>query len=79
MFAKLSVKGRNLAPLFKWLTEQKTQPEGPGAVSWNFNKFLLDRKGQAVYRFGSKTEPLSKELVEAIEKLLSNPAGTAPL
>jgi glutathione peroxidase-family protein len=76
MFSKISVKGRKQAPLYKWLTEQKTRPEGPGNVTWNFNKFLVDRGGKAVYRFGSKTDPLSKELVEAVEKLLSEPAAS---
>jgi glutathione peroxidase len=72
MFSKISVKGKGKAPLYKWLTEQKTSPEGPGAVSWNFNKFLVDRTGHAMYRFGSKTEPLSEEMVTAIRELLSN-------
>jgi len=71
MFSKSSVKGKSMAPLYKWLTEQKTAPEGPGSISWNFNKFLVDRNGRAVYRFGSKTEPLSDELVKAVESLLS--------
>jgi glutathione peroxidase len=74
MFAKISVKGKNQAPLYKWLTSQPSEPEGPGAVSWNFNKFLLNRKGQVVCRFGSKTEPLSKELVDGVKKLLAEPA-----
>jgi glutathione peroxidase-family protein len=74
MFSKISVKGRGMAPLYKWLTEQKTSPEGPGGISWNFNKFLVNRSGQAVYRYGSKTEPLKDELIKAMETLLSEPA-----
>jgi glutathione peroxidase-family protein len=74
MFSKVSVKGRGMVPLYKWLTVQKTRPEGPGAISWNFNKFLVNRSGQAVYRFGSKIEPLSDEIVRAVETLLSEPA-----
>jgi glutathione peroxidase-family protein len=75
MFSKISAKGRGMAPLYKWLTAQKTAPEGPGAVSWNFNKFLVNRSGQAVYRFGSKTDPLADELVRAVEALLSEKAS----
>jgi glutathione peroxidase-family protein len=78
MFSKISVKGKGKAPLFKWLTEQKTSPEGPGAVSWNFNKFLVNRSGRAVYRFGSKIEPLSEEMVSAVKKLLAEPAQAPP-
>jgi glutathione peroxidase len=74
LFSKISVRGKNSAPLYKWLTKQKTAPEGPGAVSWNFNKFLLDRSGKPVYRFGSKVEPLSEELITALKKLLAEPA-----
>jgi glutathione peroxidase-family protein len=74
MFSKISVKGRGMAPLYKWLTAQKTAPEGPGAISWNFNKFLVNRSGRAVSRFGSKTVPLSDELIRAVETLLAEPA-----
>jgi glutathione peroxidase-family protein len=74
MFSKISVKGKNMAPLYRWLTGQKTVPEGPGAVTWNFNKFLVNRGGLAVYRFGSKTIPLSDELIRAVETLLAEPA-----
>jgi glutathione peroxidase-family protein len=74
MFSKISVKGRGMAPLYKWLNAQKTGPEGPGGISWNFNKFLVNRSGQAVYRYGSKTEPLADELIRAVETLLSEQA-----
>jgi glutathione peroxidase len=73
MFAKISVKGKNQAPLYRWLTRQPSAPEGPGGISWNFNKFLLTRNGQVAYRFGSKTEPLSKEIIAAAEGLLAEP------
>jgi glutathione peroxidase len=78
MFAKISVKGKDQAPLYHWLTRQEGKPEGPGPVSWNFNKFLLDRKGQVVYRFGTKTEPMAKEVLEAVEALLREPAFSRP-
>jgi glutathione peroxidase-family protein len=71
MFSKISVKGKGMVPLYKWLTGQKTAPEGPGAITWNFNKFLVNRGGLAVSRFGSKTEPLSDELIRAVEALLA--------
>ena len=74
MFSKISVKGKGMAPLYKWLTEQKTSPQGPGNISWNFNKFLVNRAGRAVFRFGSKTEPLSDELIQALETLLEEKA-----
>jgi glutathione peroxidase len=74
MFSKISVKGRGMSPLYKWLTAQKTAPEGPGAITWNFNKFLVNRKGMVVSRFGSKTEPLSDPIIRAVETLLAEQA-----
>jgi len=71
MFAKISVRGRDIAPLYDWLTRQDTAPEGPGKITWNFNKFLVDRRGRAVFRFGSRTVPDAPELVAALEKLLA--------
>lgn len=65
MFEKITVKGDQQHPLYAWLTSNK------GAVSWNFNKFLVDRQGQVLQHFGSKVEPLSGELVGAIEAALA--------
>lgn len=59
-------------PLYGYLTGVDTKPTGKGKVKWNFEKFLLDRKGNVVGRFGSGVEPTSKELTEAIEKALAN-------
>jgi glutathione peroxidase len=59
-------------PLYGYLTGVDTKPAGKGKVKWNFEKFLLDRKGNVVGRFGSGVEPTSKELTEAIEKALAN-------
>ena len=67
MMAKISVKGADQHPLYRALT---TQSEPPGDVTWNFNKFLLDRDGAIVARFESGVEPLSDELTSAIEALL---------
>jgi glutathione peroxidase len=71
MFAKISVKGDDIAPLYKFLTAQETQPEGKGNISWNFNKFLLDRKGNVACRFGTRLKPSDPKLVAAVEKLLA--------
>jgi len=68
MFGKISVKGKGMHPLYKYLTEQSPLP---GAISWNFNKFLCDRQGHVVARFGSKVKPDSPELLEALGKALT--------
>jgi glutathione peroxidase len=70
MFAKISVKGGKIHPLYRFLTSKETNPEFSGSISWNFNKFLVDRSGKVVARFGSKEEPESQKVVSAIEQAL---------
>lgn len=70
MFSKISVKGKDQHPLYAFLTDERANPGFGGAITWNFNKFLVGRDGKVVGRFGSKVEPDSKELVDALEKAL---------
>jgi len=58
VFAKINVNGKDQDPLYKWL---KSNEGFEGDISWNFNKFLLDSKGQVVKRYGSKTAPAEIE------------------
>lgn len=72
MFAKISVKGDDIHPLYKFLTEAAPMQSGSaGPVTWNFNKFLIGRDGSVVGRYDSKVEPLSPELIGEIEKALA--------
>lgn len=66
LFSKISVKGKDIDPLYQYLT-QETQFKGD--ISWNFNKFLVDKNGQVIAKFGSMTDPLSKEITSGIENL----------
>ena len=70
MFAKISVKGREKAPLYQFLTDKRANPSTGGEIGWNFTKFLADRNGQVIARFASKVAPDSPELVSAIEAAL---------
>ena len=70
MFAKISVKGKDIHPLYAFLTSKESNPEFGGAISWNFNKFLIGRDGAILARFGSRTDPGDKELVDAVEQAL---------
>jgi len=70
MFAKISVKGSKIHPLYQFLTSKETDPEFAGAISWNFNKFLVDRSGKIVARFSSKDEPESEKVVQSVEQAL---------
>lgn len=69
MMAKVATKGPDRSPVYAALTEGT--PEGiRGEIRWNFTKFLVDRDGRVVARFEPKVEPLSDELVSAVERLL---------
>lgn len=66
MFAKSSVKGKEMNPLFAALT--KASGKAPG---WNFHKYLLDKEGKLIANYGSSVSPDDKNLVAAIEKALA--------
>ncbi|MCQ2295610.1 MAG: glutathione peroxidase [Bacteroidales bacterium] len=69
MFSKIDVNGAEAHPIYQWL---KSQPKGRGtmgnAIKWNFTKFLLDREGHVVGRYGSIVTP--ERLEQELKKLL---------
>ena len=67
LFSKISVKGKDIAPLYQYLT---TESGLNGDISWNFNKFLVSADGKVVARFGSKTTPEADELIRKLEEIL---------
>ena len=70
MFSKISVKGKDIHPLYAFLTSKELHPESGGAISWNFNKFLIGRDGAVLAHYGSRTAPEDSELIAAIEQAL---------
>jgi glutathione peroxidase len=72
MFEKIDVNGDTACPLYKYLTGLETEPKGAGRISWNFEKFLLNRDGKVVARFEPQTKPDAPVLVAKIEKELSS-------
>lgn len=68
MFAKIKVNGEQTHPLYRYLKSQQPGILGSESIKWNFTKFLIDKEGKVVDRFGSSTKPKSLESV--IEKLL---------
>ncbi|HEX8267329.1 MAG TPA: glutathione peroxidase [Pyrinomonadaceae bacterium] len=71
MFAKISVLGEDQEPLYKYLTSKETNPQYAGDITWNFNKFLVDKNGKILARFTSKDTPQSEAVTQAIEKALA--------
>jgi glutathione peroxidase len=69
LFDKIDVNGTNKSPLYSILTDNDVT--GKGDIKWNFEKFLIDKKGNVVVRFPSSVEPTSDKLISALEKELS--------
>jgi glutathione peroxidase len=70
LFSKISVKGDDIHPLYQCLTSPETNGEFGGPITWNFNKFLIDREGTTIARFPSEMDPLAPQITEAIEAAL---------
>jgi glutathione peroxidase len=72
MFSKISVKGKNMAPLYQYLTSKEINGVEDAPVKWNFQKFLVDGEGKLVRSFGPKTTVEEQEFLDAVEVLLAN-------
>ncbi len=72
MFGKITVKGEDAHPLYRYLTDQP-EPIG-GSVQWNFQKYLVNRRGEVVAKFAPGTRPSDGDLVKQIEALLADRA-----
>ena len=70
LFAKIDVNGPNTHPLFTWLKIQAKGILGTESIKWNFTKFLVDRSGKVVDRYGSNVTPT--ELEQVIAELVAN-------
>lgn len=68
LFSKVSVKGDDTAPLYKFLADKAKNGAVSDAPSWNFCKYLVDEQGRVVAFYPSKVKPMSEELVAAILK-----------
>ena len=68
LMAKVDVNGDDASPLFDWMKAEKPGLMGSRAIKWNFTKFLIDREGNVVKRYGPADAP--KTIAKDIEKLL---------
>lgn len=68
LFSKISVKGSDKHPLYRFLTEQSPFP---GEVEWNFQKYLVDRSGKVVAKYHHRTKPLAQDIVQDVERVLA--------
>ncbi len=73
IFSKITVKGNDRHPLYKMIT---SDVKVGGDVKWNFQKYLVDKNGNLTHKFFSAVEPMSKEIVSAVEAALLNSERT---
>jgi glutathione peroxidase len=77
MTSKVSVKGDDETPLYKFLTEKKTGGDFAGDIEWNFTKFIIDRNGNVMARIFNRTAPDAPQVTKAIEQALVGKTATA--
>ena len=65
--SKVKLRGEDAHPLYQFLQSETTNPDFFGSVKWNFEKFLIDRKGKVVNRFRQRVRPTSSEIVSSVE------------
>ena len=65
---KISVKGKDMAPLYQWLTEKKLNGKEDAPVQWNFQKFMIDENGNWIGFVAPKESPFSEKILTWIEK-----------
>lgn len=68
MMSKVSVKGKDQDPIYKWLTNKSENGKIDAEVSWNFQKFMIDENGNLVDYASPKESPMSERIVGWIEK-----------
>ncbi|MFT3902872.1 MAG: glutathione peroxidase [Niabella sp.] len=64
MAEKISVKGKNIHPLFKYLVDEAGKMGKKNPIQWNFTKFLIDEQGKLIDVFPSKVTPMSEDIVK---------------
>jgi glutathione peroxidase len=68
MMEKISVKGKDIHPIYQWLTEKAKNGVADNKVSWNFQKFLIDENGNLVKSLSPQTSPTDSEIVSWLGK-----------
>ena len=68
IFSKIDVNGADTHPLYAWLKQQAKGNHGTERIKWNFTKFLINRQGEVVKRYGSQAKP--EQIADDIAALL---------
>lgn len=70
MFSKISVKGKKIHPLYTFLTSKAENGSVNAPIKWNFQKFLIDKKGKVITSYAPGKKVTEKDVCTQIEKLL---------
>lgn len=68
MMEKISVKGKDIHPIYEWLTQKSKNGMADAKVSWNFQKFLIDEEGNLVKSLSPQTSPVDDEILTWLGK-----------
>ena len=71
MFSKISVKGKDMDPLYAFLTQKDKNGVEDSKVSWNFQKYLLDQDGKLIMVISPKTSVKNEDVLAKIDALLA--------
>ena len=71
LMSKVSVAGKDICPLYRYLTSENTNPGFAGKIPWNFTKFLVNRQGEVVARFLPENRPQDEVVIKVIERTLA--------
>ena len=67
MTEKVDVKGKKQHPLYAWLTKKELNGVSSSSVKWNFQKYLIDEKGQLINYYYSITKPMSNKIINHLK------------
>jgi len=67
MMSKISVKGKDMDPIYQWLTQKELNGKMDSKVTWNFQKYLIDEQGNLLEVIDPKTNPKSEEILKWIQ------------
>lgn len=68
MMQKISVKGDDMDPVYKWLTQKSENGVMDAAVTWNFQKFMIDENGKLIGMVPPKDSPKSQKIIDWLDK-----------
>ncbi len=67
MMSKITVKGKEMHPVYMWLTNKTLNKVSDSKIKWNFQKYIIDKEGNLVNYFSPSTEPFDDEIIKLIK------------